>query len=219
MTDADNSITSPTDNAPDKGVSASSGSATPELKFTQADLDRIAGDTRKSAKEKAIADFLKDLGVDNADDARAKISAAKAKEDAEKTASEKADAARLKAEAERDALKAQLAGIETQRRVDKRDARITAAARDGGATVPEDVIAWAEKYKADAIKAVMADDGTVDEKGVKALVDAAREARPTWFRPATPGSPSNAGARGVPADTDAKKAAAAYQAQHTRGRF
>jgi hypothetical protein len=44
-----------------------------EAKFSQADLDRIAGKTRKEAKDAARAELLKELGVPDAEAAKAAI--------------------------------------------------------------------------------------------------------------------------------------------------
>lgn len=63
-------VASPTAGA-GAGHAPEAGSA--EAKFSQADLDRIAGKTRKEAKDAARAELLKELGVADADAAKAAI--------------------------------------------------------------------------------------------------------------------------------------------------
>lgn len=58
--------------------------------FTQADVDRIVGERAKRAEESAIAALLKDIGFEKADDLKAMIKAAKARDDAEKSELQKA---------------------------------------------------------------------------------------------------------------------------------
>ncbi len=61
-----------------------------ERKFTQADLDRVAGESRKSGRETGLNDLLKDLGVEKADDLKALVSDTRKKQDAEKSELQKA---------------------------------------------------------------------------------------------------------------------------------
>lgn len=71
-------------------------------KFTQEDLDRIAGESRKDGRTVAERELLKSLGVSDLDSAKAALEAAKAVEDEKKTELQKAqeEAARLREEAE-----------------------------------------------------------------------------------------------------------------------
>lgn len=84
--------------------------------FTQADLDRIAGQARTEAKRTAARELAEQLGC-TVEDAKAKIAAAAAAEDAEKTDAqrareaadaEKAAAATERAEAARERLAAKV---------------------------------------------------------------------------------------------------------------
>lgn len=218
MTDnAENSTTTTAENEQPKS-GGDKGSATPEAKFTQADIDRIAGDTRKSAKEKAIADFLKDLGLDNVEDVKARIVAAKAKEDADKSEAQKASDRADAADKKRQEVEQRLATYEAERLIGKRDDKITDAAKVAGCTEPTDIIAWAERNEPTALKALMTDDGTVDDKAVAKLIEAARKARPAWFRPATPGSPTTRDGYAPQAGRDARQSDEAATARALRGR-
>lgn len=73
-----------------------------DKKFTQADLDKLAGSVRGEATEKSQKELLKALGFEDLDAAKAAVAAAKAAEDANKTEAQRAteEAARYKAEAE-----------------------------------------------------------------------------------------------------------------------
>ncbi len=63
---------------------------TPDTKFTQADLDRVAGEARKSGREVGVNDLLKELGFTKADDLKTLLADAKKRAEAEKSDLEKA---------------------------------------------------------------------------------------------------------------------------------
>lgn len=73
-----------------------------EVKFTQADLDRIAGTTRGEAKTAAQKELLSTLGVADLEAAAALVAKAKEIEDANKTELERATERAIAAEAARD---------------------------------------------------------------------------------------------------------------------
>lgn len=56
-----------------------------EKKFTQADVDRIAGETRQKGREAGVGDLLKELGFEKTDELKAIIKAHTDKENAEKS--------------------------------------------------------------------------------------------------------------------------------------
>ena len=68
------------------------GTEAPEAKFSQADLDRIAGETRKSAKSAERAALLKELGVEDLDAVKAAMQAAQEAAKAKMTETERAAA-------------------------------------------------------------------------------------------------------------------------------
>jgi hypothetical protein len=58
--------------------------------FTQADMDRVAGERGKRAKEAAIKELLQELGIEKVDDLKAVITDTRKKQDAEKSDLQKA---------------------------------------------------------------------------------------------------------------------------------
>ncbi len=139
-------------------------------KFTQEDLDRIAGESRKDGRTVAEKELLKSLGVESLDAAQAVISAAKQAEEDQKTELQRAqdEAARLRDEAE--AAKA-----------DARSSRISAALdialRDAGLN-PERANA--------AMRLVDTSKLAVEGTDVSGLDDAVKELKaqsPEWFGP------------------------------------
>lgn len=192
----------PTPNPTPGANGGPSGDAKPTVSFTpeqQAAINDLIAD-RLSRRDKAdqnaaITAFLQGLGVEKADDLKARLSRLKEIEEKDLTELDKLKrdveserATRAKLEADFAAYRTQ---IEQQQRLAARDARITALARDAKASAPEDVIAWAERNAADALGKVLKDDGAVDDAAVKALVELCKAARPAWFAavPRTPGSP------------------------------
>ena len=76
-----------------------------------------------------------------------------------------------------------------------RAAAVETAATAAGASHAADVVMWLRANRPAELAQIMGEDGTVDDEQVKTLVDACRDARPEWFAPRTPGSPSHGGAR------------------------
>lgn len=92
---------------PPAGAGAQTGGATPGgATFTQADLDRIAGQTRKEA----LAKFARDNGFEKVGDLEALIKAQKEADDKSKSDLEKAQAESQREKAAREAAEARLTG-------------------------------------------------------------------------------------------------------------
>lgn len=183
----------------------------------QDEVNRLVGDARKQAREKALADFLKELGVDTPDALKATIADAKKRAEADMTEAQKAQAAKEAAEKERDEIRAALEAERQARQAEKRNAAIERAAKD--AEAPEDVVTWAEKHAAELLAKTLTEDGAVDSKAVEKVVEACKQARPSWFKktPKTPGSPSVAGGRSVEPDKAEKERIARIGQRAIRG--
>ncbi len=95
-------------------------------KFTQEDLDRIAGESRKDGRTVAERELLKTLGVPDLDSAKAALEAAKTLEDEKKTELQKAqeEAAKLREEAETARSDAKASRISTALELALRDSGI-----------------------------------------------------------------------------------------------
>lgn len=190
----------------DTSSSGSAGEGSKPATLTQEEVNRLVGETRKEARDRAQNDLLKALGVEKLDDAKALLTKARELEEQGKTDAQKLQEAQQRAERDNQALAQQLEAERKARRDDKRQAAITAAASAAKAAYPEDVLAWAVMNASDLLDKVVSEDGAVDKKSVDDLIAKAKAARPNYFSqpPKTPGSPSNAG-RGAPANGEADR--------------
>lgn len=170
--------------------------------FTQADLDRIAGNARKQARESAIAEFLKELGYEKPDDLKTQIATLRQREDAEKSELDKAQ--QKIAALEKAAQEAKLAAEQAQRErlEERRNAAILTALKD--ADKPQSVLNLLLTEHASEVQALMAEDGTIDPKKVTGLAELAKKEYAGLFvKSSTPGSQSNAGGRNPAPDPKA----------------
>jgi hypothetical protein len=185
-------------------------------------LDRV---TR--AKQSAITDLLKDLNVPDVDTLRGALSEYGKLRESQMSELEKAQTALASEQAARtqdgekiEQLEQQIADMQTAQRTTTLNDGIKAAAQAARATVPADVVLWARKnVPADELAKLLDDDDKVNEDGVKALVEKAREARPHWFTGLTPGSPSNAGGRPPEPGKAQKEKARGEMRRSVRSRF
>ena len=173
--------------------------------ITQDTMNRIAGEARDAGRKTALSDLLKELSVDNTDELKATLKAARNRDDADKSETQKAADATLKATKERDDLKAQLDGERAARLEDKRHSAVSAAAARAGAVEAEDVVAWSKAYAADAYAAALNADGAPDAKKIDALVADAKLARAHFFKAGGVGSPSNAVGKAPTGDMSAAR--------------
>jgi hypothetical protein len=173
----------------------------PNATFTQADVDRIAGDTRQKGRDAGMAEVLKALGVDSLGDAKAMVDAKREADDAAKSDLEKAEAESERLTKELEAAKSEREKLEADMRNERRNHAVLAKLSD--AEHPADVLLWLEANKADDLSAAMDDDGAIDDKVVEKLVQVARKERPNFFPAKGPGTPSHSG--GKPPTVDAGK--------------
>jgi len=160
-----------------------------ETTFTQADIDRIAGERAHRAAEAATARLLEKLGVPDVNAAAALLDEYRQRKAADMTEAEKAAAALDAARKEAEALKAALEAERAARLVDRRDAAIRAAL-----TNAEDSAAVLTLLKATLepdVSAVIDEAGAINEKAVTRLVAEATKRWPGMFKSNAPGSPSN----------------------------
>lgn len=166
------------------------GTTTAEAKFTQADLDRIAGETRQRATEAARKKLLEELGIeDPAADAEL-LKAARAQREADKTEMQKAAESATKAIERAEKAEAALAAERSERILDRRNSKIEAKA--GQAHDVKAVLEWATRSENAALLAkTVNEDGTVNEKAVDTLIaECQKNAAHLWKRGGV-GSPSN----------------------------
>ena len=137
-------------------------------KFTQEDMDRVAGDARKDGRSSAEKELLKKFGVENLEAIESVVQAAREAEEANKTELQKAqeEAARLRSEAEAAKAEAHRALITSS---------VSLALRDAGIN-PERAGA--------ALRLVDTSKLAVEGENVTGIEDAVKELQaqsPEWF--------------------------------------
>lgn len=150
-------------------------------KFTQEDLDRIAGESRKAGREVAEKELLKEIGVESREVLAASLKAAKDAEDSQKTELQKAQEELVKSR--EDAAKAQ-----ADARTSRIDTALALKIRDAGIN-PERATS--------AMRLVDVSKLEVNGTEVTGLDEAVTELKaqsPEWFR--APGSPPDASGSG-----------------------
>jgi hypothetical protein len=171
-----------------------SGTGGGERKFTQAELDGIVKDRVKRARETAAeAERQRILGELETDDLAAAKQLIVAGRNGGGALKERDDKIATLSKERDDAIKARDEALQGRRR-DKRMGRLETGVFNEKALDAADVIDWLEKNRATELAAAFDDNDQPIEAKVKELIDAAKKAKPHWFKP-TPGSPSNAGGR------------------------
>ena len=188
----------------------------PEAKFTQAELDAIAGRTRKEAADSARKALLKELGLDPDDPeavklVKTKLTAAQQAEDAKKSAEDKA--LEKIAELEKKAADAEAKALATEekRKATILDTRLEGLASKVGAQFPSDVIEYARRNHTDEVTALLGEGDKFNDTKAQTLIDTIKKARPNFFdmrRGAGTGSHAG-GDRGAAAAMDDNAARAA----------
>lgn len=149
---------------------AQAGTQAADAKFTQADLDRIAGQTRKDAKSAERAALLKELGVADLDAAKKVIADAETARKAQLTETERLQQA--KEESDRKLATAEAARQKAEQ--DRKDALLTAAVvgkASGRFANPQAVVKLA-----DLSKVTLGDDGQFT--GIDDALEALAKAEP-----------------------------------------
>ena len=169
-----------TDTAPDKGGAAATGRTFSEAEVQEMIKERLA---RQSGSERKK--LLEELGIEDVTGDAELLKAARAKREADKTELERLAGEAQKAKALAEQAAADLEAERLARRIDRRDTAIQQAALTGkddkGAALPpaidaQSVLEWARRDGNKALlDSTLNDDGTVNDKGVKALVDKARK--------------------------------------------
>lgn len=194
------------DPAPNPAPSPASGTGGSDMgkTFTQDDLNRIVGERAARAKEAAIADLLKELGMDNADTLKAKV---KAQADAEAAQLSELDKANKKAadlEAKLKEAQDSAAKATQERMEERRNTAILTALTAGGSKKAQSVLNLLIAEHAADVQAAMGDDGTLDSKKVEALVTLAKKEYDGLFGTTNPGSQSHSGGKNPTPDSKLK---------------
>ena len=136
--------------------------------FTQEDLSAIAAKTREEGRKAEAARILKELGVENLEDAKAALEAKKAADDAAKTEAQRLSDALAAQQAENERIKSELVATKVTTALDSalRDAKINPAR-------------LAQAVKLADLSGVQVKDGAV--AGLDGVVAQLRGVAPEWF--------------------------------------
>ena len=164
-----------------------------DKKFSQADLDRIAGDTRKSAKATAEAELLASLGVTDLAAAQAALTAAKEAEDAKLTETERLTKELAEARAENERTLATATALHAA-------SKLEGALRDAGVT-PERIPAAMKLADHSALVV----NGT-DVTGIPEVIEGVKALSPEWFGAQKPAGAVDASKGGTAGTADLRSA-------------
>lgn len=167
--------------------------AASEAKFTQADLDKIAGNARKDGREAGLKEVLESLGVADVDAAKALVEAAKAAEDAQKSELQKATE-------ERDKFRQQAEQAQARAEAAVAITRLEGALRDAGINA-ERIPAAMKLADLSGLKV----EGT-DVSGVAEAVESIKATSPEWFKPGAPAKAPDASGGSSGEDPDYRNA-------------
>lgn len=187
--------------------------------FTQEDVEFHAKERAKTAAQSERKKVLAELGIEDPDTDKALLAEARKRKADELSETEKANAELAKEKAKREAAETELKTfqekVEAEKRAATRDSAITKALTTANAKA-EKVLKLLKVDQADALAAVLKEDGSVDESKVKALVETARKAYPEDFRVGGIGSPSNGDGRVPEPGSKERQNAAQWTANRLR---
>ena len=178
----------------DPGGSGGSGGGGSEARFTQADLDRVAGRARSEGRSTALAEVTEKLGGLSIDDAKAAIDA---KAEADNAALSDAERARNEAAADRDAAAREKAEAAKERLATKVERKLIAAGVGQGITDDADGSKAAAAI-ARATRLIQLDP-EADEAAIEAEIAAVKADVPALFAaPTGSGTPPPPGSKPPP---------------------
>jgi hypothetical protein len=222
-TTQDNATTTQQNPAPTTSTStAQEGQNQSAKTYTQAELDLMMGERAKRAQESATKKLLSALGLTSEaeiDALKATIAEAQTLKKSQMTEVEKAQAERDTIIKERDTLKSQLEQQSAAFRQREIRGAVEKAATTLKASDAETVYLYLKEKHADALSALMGDDGTIDPKGLEKLMEIVKKDKPVYFTALVnvPGSQSNANGRYIPSDAEAMKRFSATNQRTIRG--
>jgi hypothetical protein len=169
------------------------GQSVEEKLFTQAEIDKLVGSTRKAARETGKKELLEELGIDSLDTLKNFLKAQKEKEESEKTEAQKALDKLAEMQKQLETERQARVEAEKLRFIEKRDGvlrALLATAHD-----PDGVLILLKAKHADKVEALLGESGDVDSKEAEKLVSEYRAANAYQFKADSKGSPSNADGR------------------------
>lgn len=185
--------------------------------LTQADIDRHAAAARKQGKSEGITEFVQGLGFSSTDDLKGLLETIKAKQDAEKTEVQRAADRAAELEKQLNEQTARYNELVQNSRTERLRNSVLDEIRASGGRSDRAKYALGMMESAGKLAEVMAADGTLDEKKLKAAVADFKKEVPELFANPTPGTPSNSDASPSAVDKTLLDKAKADMARIARG--
>jgi hypothetical protein len=204
--------------APDTAMGTNNNSGK-KLEFTQEEFNKLIDERLKRQEDSLTKKFLESLGVDSIDAAKTALDAKRQADEAQKTEAQKLQERIEAAEKKAKEAEERAAKLDQERQIERRDSEIKAALRDARAKKPDSVLILMTASQPDMVKAVLGEDGKVNETALKKLVEEAKKQHAELFSGSIPGSPSNNNGRPPEPDKDAKARASQRQASQIRRGF
>ena len=189
-----------TDTAPDKGGKQQT---TTDAKLTQAEVDyqiKQRLDRDREAREKEL---LETLGVTSRDELKGLLEKQRKADEAALSEADKLKKAAETEKASREKLEQELQKERDQRKQERLDTAIIAAAK--GAHDPADVVRILRSDFAESVAKVMNAEGVIDAKAVETLISDLKKKKAYLFGSTSPGSPSNHGGKTPEPDAKVKE--------------
>lgn len=201
MTDTQQTITPTPDGSQPATPQVTTGDKT-EPTFSQAEVNKIAAQTRKEASEAAQKKLLESAGVDSLDTLTALLADAKKRKEAEMSEAEKLQAQLTALTQSLELEKAKRLELEQARVTDKRDNGLLALLDK--AHDKSKVLTLIKAEKPTEIAALIT-DGAFDDTAAQKLIADYQAANAYLFKSGAPGTQSNNDGRAPNPDEKAKK--------------
>lgn len=202
MSDENQQTNSDSQGSPPETSQGKPNEGKPEPTFTQADLNKIAAQTRKEAREAEHKKLLEEFGADSFDTIKQLLADAKKRKEADMSEAEKLQTQLTTVTQSLEVEKAKRAELEQARIDDKRDSGLLALLDK--AHDKAKVLTLIKAEKPAEVTGLMT-DGTFNQAAAEKLVADYAAANAYLFKSGAPGSPSNNDGRAPNPDEKAKK--------------
>jgi hypothetical protein len=180
------------------------GQTATEPSFTQDDVNRLVGKTRKEAREAAKLALLEELGIDDLSAIKTVLKQAKEREDAELSETQKLER-ELQAERQRAAqIEADMQRLRDEQVASKREAAFKQAVTKAGGQDVNRLFILVNAEKSADFTNLFDEQGVVDDKSMDAFIKQVQADYSNYFATAGAGSPSNAGGIAPSSQTNQK---------------
>lgn len=188
--------------------------------FTQDELNAALARERREQEANAAQRLREKFGLQGSDEEiTAMLKKWRDADDAAKSETEKQAEQVKSLETDKATLTKKVAELEAQLKDQERRFAVILAAQDAEAPHAEDVFGWARDNLGEMFKAVLTDEGEIDQEALKKMIDEVKAKRPAFFTPEStqpsgtqprnfraPGAPSNSTGTPAPNKKQAEEA-------------